>query len=145
MQSRGRTWISQDILWELGASFIDATAPTSARVVENAIARIAEALDALSIGIWAIDPVTMSGTATHSWAADEWVALDDGYLALANAQTFALFDIERVEILKGPQGTLFGRNATGGLVHYHSVKPNFESMEGFLDYTYGIYDSDRFR
>lgn len=81
MQSRGRTWISQDILWELGASFIDATAPTSARVVENAIARIAEALDALSIGIWAIDPVTMSGTATHSWAADEWVALDDGYLA----------------------------------------------------------------
>ena len=81
MPTRGRTWISQDILWELGASFIDATAPTSARVVENAIARIAEALDALSIGIWTLDPVTMSGTATHSWAADEWVALGDGYLA----------------------------------------------------------------
>lgn len=69
------------------------------------------------------------------------VYLDEGYLALANAQTFALFDIERVEILKGPQGTLFGRNATGGLVHYHSVKPNFDGPEGFLDYTYGLFDS----
>ena len=51
------------------------------------------------------------------------VYLDEGYIAVAQAQTFALFDIERVEILKGPQGTLFGRNATGGLVQYVSRKP----------------------
>lgn len=70
------------------------------------------------------------------------VYLDEGYLALANAQTFSLFDIERVEILKGPQGTLFGRNATGGLVHYHSVKPSLEESEGFIDITYGMFDSD---
>ena len=44
------------------------------------------------------------------------VYLDEGYIAVAQAQTFAVFDIDRVEILKGPQGTLFGRNATGGLV-----------------------------
>jgi iron complex outermembrane receptor protein len=53
------------------------------------------------------------------------VYLDEGYIPIANAQTFGLFDIERVEVLKGPQGTLFGRNATGGLVHYISRKPNF--------------------
>ncbi|RMF08971.1 MAG: TonB-dependent receptor [Alphaproteobacteria bacterium] len=69
------------------------------------------------------------------------VYLDEGYLAIAQAQTFAVFDIERVEILKGPQGTLFGRNATGGLVHYISRKPNFEEVDGYVDVTYGRFDS----
>jgi iron complex outermembrane receptor protein len=70
------------------------------------------------------------------------VYLDEGYIPIANAQTFGLFDIERVEVLKGPQGTLFGRNATGGLVHYISRKPNFEKVEGFVDLTAGYYDSE---
>ena len=54
------------------------------------------------------------------------VYLDDGYIAVAQAQTFAVFDVDRVEILKGPQGTLFVRNATGGLVHFISNSPSFE-------------------
>ena len=70
------------------------------------------------------------------------VYLDEGYLAVAQAQTFTIFDIERVEILKGPQGTLFGRNATGGLVHYHSRKPSFERSEGYVDLTLGAFDSN---
>jgi iron complex outermembrane recepter protein len=70
------------------------------------------------------------------------VYLDEGYFAVAQAQTFAIFDIERVEILKGPQGTLFGRNATGGLVQYISNKPSFDEMEGYADATFGRFDSN---
>ncbi len=70
------------------------------------------------------------------------VYLDEGYIAVAQAQTFATFDIERVEILKGPQGTLFGRNATGGLVQYVSRKPSFDEVDGFAELSYGIFDSD---
>jgi len=69
------------------------------------------------------------------------VYLDDGYIAIAQGQTFGVFDIDRVEILKGPQGTLFGRNATGGLIHYISRKPSFDKYEGFLDVTVGRFDS----
>ncbi|MEJ2531948.1 MAG: TonB-dependent receptor [Halioglobus sp.] len=68
------------------------------------------------------------------------VYLDEGYIAIAQGQTFAVFDIERVEILKGPQGTLFGRNATGGLVHYISNKPDFENFGGYIDVTAGQFD-----
>jgi iron complex outermembrane receptor protein len=70
------------------------------------------------------------------------VYLDEGYLASPQTQLFAAFDLERVEILKGPQGTLFGRNATGGLVHYITRKPT-EEFEGYADITYGRYDRIR--
>ncbi len=70
------------------------------------------------------------------------VYLDEGYIAVAQAQTFTVFDVERVEILKGPQGTLFGRNATGGLVHFLSNAPTFDRTEGYLDLEVGQFDSD---
>ena len=69
------------------------------------------------------------------------VYLDEGYIAVAQAQTFAVFDIDRVEILKGPQGTLFGRNATGGLVHFISNSPSFEETSGYLDVEVGQFDT----
>lgn len=69
------------------------------------------------------------------------VYLDEGYIAIAQGQTFAVFDIDRVEILKGPQGTLFGRNATGGLVHYISKKPSLTETTGYVDAGYTLFDS----
>lgn len=69
------------------------------------------------------------------------VYLDEGYIPIAQAQTFTLFDVERVEILKGPQSTLFGRNATGGVVQFISKKPSFDGVEAYVDATYGLYDT----
>ena len=52
---------------------------------------------------------------------------------------FQLYDMDRVEILRGPPGTLFGRNATGGLVHYITRKPTQE-LDGYIKGTVGEYE-----
>lgn len=62
------------------------------------------------------------------------IYIDDTYLAFTGGFTFPLFDLERAEILRGPQGTLFGRNVTGGLLHFISRRPADE-FEGYLDLT----------
>lgn len=49
---------------------------------------------------------------------------------------FPVFDVERVEVLRGPQGTLFGRNTPAGLVKFDSVKPSQE-FDGFASISYG--------
>ncbi len=85
--------------------------------------------------LFAIRGVVQSDFADHA-EAPVAVYIDEGYLASTQAQTFGLFDIERVEILKGPQGTLFGRNATGGLVHTVTRKPTDEA-EGYVEAGYG--------
>ncbi len=71
------------------------------------------------------------------------VYIDEAYQAAGQAHLFSQYDMERVEILKGPQGTLFGRNATGGLVHYVTKKPT-EEFEGYGDIQYGRFDTVRF-
>lgn len=53
---------------------------------------------------------------------------------------FSLFDIERIEILKGPQGTLYGRNNTGGAVKFITRQPT-DSLDGFLRTDYGRFDT----
>lgn len=64
---------------------------------------------------------------------------DEFYLLPQTAIDFGLFDLGRVEVLRGPQGTLFGRNTTGGLIHYITNKPTAE-FDAYLDATYASYD-----
>ena len=69
------------------------------------------------------------------------VYLDDVALNSPFAVTFNTFDMERVEVLRGPQNTLFGRNTTGGAVNYISRKPDVDDgLNGYLEAGYGRYD-----
>ena len=70
------------------------------------------------------------------------VYVDQVYQASLAGLNFQLFDIERVEVLRGPQGTLYGRNTTGGLVHFITRKPA-EEFSAYTDLTVGEYSEAR--
>jgi iron complex outermembrane recepter protein len=65
--------------------------------------------------------------------------VDNTVLSRSWMRTGQMFDIERVEVARGPQGTSFGRNATGGVVHFVTRRPQF-AQEHSVGIDYGSYD-----
>ena len=68
------------------------------------------------------------------------VYVDEVYLHNTFMHTMQTFDLERIEVLRGPQGTLYGRNATGGAINYITAKPTRE-FSGYTKAGYGSYDA----
>lgn len=64
---------------------------------------------------------------------------DEAYIAASILQNMLLFDVERIEILKGPQGTLYGKNSTGGVINIVTIDPTFEE-QGYLKVGYDKFD-----
>ncbi|WP_286774036.1 MULTISPECIES: TonB-dependent receptor [unclassified Sphingomonas] len=70
--------------------------------------------------------------------------VDDIYISRQGANNFSFFDIERLEVLRGPQGTLFGRNTTGGAINVILRKPS-DHIAGYMDVGYGRYNRAQIR
>lgn len=54
------------------------------------------------------------------------IYIDEVFKGLATGQTFQLYDLERVEVLRGPQSTLYGKNTSGGVINFYTVSPEDE-------------------
>ncbi len=65
------------------------------------------------------------------------VMLDDFVMPSVQSQLLDTFDVERVEVLRGPQGTLFGKNTTGGVVTVYTKKPSLTEQGGAVQLTMG--------
>src|SRR5258707_387516 len=66
--------------------------------------------------------------------------IDDVYFSTTFGSMFDLLDLERVEVLRGPQGTLFGKNSIGGAIRMISKKPTGDNS-GYLEATLGNYET----
>src|ERR1700737_3014756 len=66
--------------------------------------------------------------------------VDDVYISSINAQLFELANIDRIEVMKGPQGTLFGRNATGGVIQIITKDPSLTTSAD-VHVRYGNFDT----
>ena len=88
--------------------------------------------------------LTIRGISQSDYSANQEspnsIYLDEIYLSSPNAAAFTMYDLERVEILRGPQGTLFGRASSGGLASFITAKPT-DTFSGHAEFGYGSYNN----
>ncbi len=80
-----------------------------------------------------------NSTVTRSEDSDVVLHVDGAVVSRQEAQGLAFFDLDRVEVLRGPQGTLYGRNSTGGTINLVTRKPT-RTFEGYASFSVGNYD-----
>lgn len=81
-------------------------------------------------------------TTDYTFTQSSPIALyvDDAVRSLPTLEIGHMYDIERIEVLRGPQGSLYGKNATGGAVNILTKKPGYE-QEGYITVGYGNYNA----
>lgn len=92
----------------------------------------------------AVPKITLRGVGTNDFVPNLNPAvgtyIDDVYVGLAIGQNFQIFDIDRVEVLRGPQGTLYGKNTTGGAIKYVTRRPQSDGGDSYGSITVGNYN-----
>ncbi len=67
------------------------------------------------------------------------IIVDDVFIPRNSASTFQLFGLDSIQVLRGPQGTLFGKNVTGGVIVYDTGRPGFDTSAARLQASFGSY------
>ena len=91
--------------------------------------------------------LALRGTRTNNVGPDAeqvvGIFQDGVYVATTTQALGAYVDLDRIEVLRGPQGTLYGRNTFGGTINVISKEPTFDAFSGKLKATYGDYDKQK--
>src|ERR1700739_377663 len=79
---------------------------------------------------------TLRGVTTQDFSENQSspipMYVDEVYKPVGAVQALQPYDLERVEVLRGPQGTLYGKNATGGAVNFYSRNPSLSDYDGYV-------------
>lgn len=126
------TAYSSEALAQSGASDITAISDTTPNVTLENSRATNSTLSAFIRGVGQQDPV-------GGFEAGVGIYLDDVYLNRPQAAVLDIYEVERIEVLRGPQGTLYGRNTIGGAVKYVTKRLSDE-FELKLRGTYGSYN-----
>ena len=88
--------------------------------------------------------LTLRGVTTQDYSQNQSspiaMYVDEVYKAVGAVQALQVFDMDRVEVLRGPQGTLYGKNATGGAISFYSANPSLTRSDGYVEVGFGNYD-----
>lgn len=132
-------------LQDVGVSVTAIGADGLARLGHQDVTALANQVPSLQVNQYSptITVFNLRGVSQNDFADSQEAPIafynDEVYISALGAISGQTFDLERVEVLRGPQGTLFGRNATGGLVQLITAKPT-RDFEGFGTLSIGSYN-----
>jgi iron complex outermembrane recepter protein len=88
---------------------------------------------------------TLRGVTTQDYSQNQSspiaMYVDEVYKPVGAVQALQVYDLDRVEVLRGPQGTLYGKNATGGAVSFYSKNPSLTEEDGYVTAGFGNYNA----
>jgi iron complex outermembrane recepter protein len=126
------------------------TALSGSELIDRGVRQAADIADAvpnlllnLPYGPEAQPTFTLRGVTTQDFSENQSspiaMYVDEVYKPVGALQSLQIYDLDRVEVLRGPQGTLYGKNATGGAVNFYSRNPSLTDYDGYVILTGGNY------